>query len=364
MSWLYGRLDLERSPDARRGTPTLERTRRLLRLLGDPQDDYPVISVTGTNGKTSTSRILAALLEGFGLSVGVHTSPHLEKVNERLARAGEAIPDHELVEVLSSVALAEDHIREEDCGAEALPSYFEVLTAAAYRWFADLAVQVTVAEVGLGGRWDATNVADAAMAVVTNVAVDHVEYLGPSRASIAAEKAGIVKPGCVLILGETDPELTGLFLAAPPSRVLLRERDFGVLRSRPIPEGRVVDLFTPGAVYSDLHLSLHGAFQADNAALALAAAEAFLGDRELDRSAVSRAFAGLRSPGRVEIIHGRPLILLDGAHNPAGAAALGATLEEEFDHGSRTLVVGMLEGRDPEAMLGALGVERVDRLVC
>lgn len=362
IEWLDAHTNLEAigpgpgvSPKARVRAPSLERIRPLVELLGHPQGDYPLVHVTGTNGKTTTTRIAAHLLAAGGLSVGAFTSPHLERVNERLAWSGGPIADGALAEVLDLVAAVERALPEP-------PSYFEILTAAAYRWFADLAVDVAVVEVGLGGTWDATNVADGAVAVVTNVSIDHTEYLGPTRASIAAEKAGIVKPGATLVLGETDPELEPLFLERGPARVLRRGADFGVERNRRAHGGRLLDLRTPKGRYPDLYLPMHGAFQADNVALALAAVEAF-SDGPLFPDLVAEALATLRSPGRLEVVGHQPLVLLDGAHNVAGAEALVAALAEEFPPGPRTLLVGLLREKDPRLMLEALGAPTAEHLV-
>ncbi len=181
----------------------VDRERPLMELLGSPQLEYPAVHVTGTNGKTSVARMTAALLEAAGLTIGTYTSPHLERVNERMARNGEPVDDATLDDLLLAVAAVEDLLPD-------APSYFEILTAAAFRWFGDVAVDAAVVEVGLGGSGDATNVVDAAVAVVTNVSVDHVEYIGPTVDDIAIEKAGIVKPGSVLVLGETDPGARGV----------------------------------------------------------------------------------------------------------------------------------------------------------
>ena len=217
----------------------VERERPLMELLGSPELEYPVLHVTGTNGKTSVVRMTAALLEAAGLSIGTYTSPHLARVNERMAWNGEPIADDVLDELLAAVAAVEDLLPD-------APSYFEILTAAALRWFGDVAVDVAVVEVGLGGTGDATNVVDGEVAVVTNVSMDHVEYIGPTLADIAAEKAGIVKPGAALVLGETDPD-AGALLPGPRARLGARSATatsaFGRTAS-PIG-GRVLDLYTP-----------------------------------------------------------------------------------------------------------------------
>lgn len=361
-AWLEDHINLERGvgvPDTGPAVPapTLDRIRALVELLGTPQHAYPVVHVTGTNGKTSTARMCAGLLAARGLSVGLYTSPHLARVNERLERNGEPIRDEDLDDVLAEVRQAEEHMDER-------PSYFEILTAAAFSWFADVPVDVAVLEVGLGGTWDATNVAEADVAVVTNIGVDHVEYLGPTRRGIAKEKAGIVKEDCALVLGETDPELVPLFTeAARPRAVRARPEDFDVVRDAMAHNGRMVALKTPGRPYQEVFLPFHGAHQAANAACALTAVEAFFGGEALDDDVVREAFAAVEIPGRLEVVGRQPLVLLDGAHNAAGARALRAALSEEFPTDELTLVVGLLREKEPHDMLGALEVGSIRRLV-
>jgi dihydrofolate synthase/folylpolyglutamate synthase len=348
LEWLDGHVNLEAIEAGRAdATPTLERIRRLTELMGDPQRAYPVVHLTGTNGKGSTARLLTSLLGARGLRVGTYTSPHLERINERLAADGEPIADDELADVLTAVARLEPLL-------ERPPTWFEIVTAAAFRWFADIAVDVAVIEVGLGGTWDATNVADGQVAVVTNVSVDHVDILGPTLSDIAAEKSGIVKADSVLVLGETDPELAAIFTRAAAAQVWERGSEFACEANRLAHGGRLLDLRTIGGHYTDVFLPLHGAHQGDNAAAALAAAEAFFGDPLAD-DVVRSALGAVRNPGRMEVVGRRPLCLLDGAHNPAGAKAAGATLAEEFAGVERRVVVlGLLRGRDPVEMLEAL----------
>ncbi|MGH8991829.1 MAG: bifunctional folylpolyglutamate synthase/dihydrofolate synthase [Acidimicrobiia bacterium] len=353
LAWLDAHFNVELA--GRRATPTLGRIAAVVELLGRPQRAYPLLHITGTNGKTSVTRMVARLLQCHGLSVGTYTSPHLERVNERITWNGEAISDEALAEVLEFVAAMEPDLPEP-------LSYFEVITAAAYRFLADVAVDAAVVEVGMGGTWDATNVADGTVAMVTNVGVDHTEYLGMSRASIAAEKSGIVKPGATLVLGEPDPALRHFFLDRDPGRVLVRDEHFGVMASRPAHDGQLVDLRTPRGEHRDLYLPLHGAFQADNAACAVAGAEAFL-DAALEPDVVVEALAGVRSPGRLEVVGHQPLVLLDGAHNGAGAEALRSALDAEFPTTSRTVVVGLLREKDPVEFLEALGAASAARVV-
>lgn len=365
-AWLDAHVNLERmagvaSGSKRRLAPEpLARMEALIELLGSPQLQYPVIHVTGTNGKTTVARMVTDLLVADGLSVGTDTSPYLERFNERMSWNGEPVPDAELDRLLARIADVEHLLPDR-------PSYFEIVHGAALEWFADVAVDVAVIEVGLGGRWDATNVVDGRVAVVTNVELDHVEYLGHTRADIAAEKAGIVKPGATLVLGETDPELVPIFEAPEHDGTVLRGRDFGVEGNRLAVGGRVVDLSTPWSSVPGVFLPLHGAHQGDNAAVALAAAEAFLG-RALDAEVVREGFAAVRSPGRLEVVAHEPLVVLDGTKNVAGARAVRAALEEEFPVPgvagvTRTWVVGILRQKDAFEMLDALGVRAGDRVV-
>jgi dihydrofolate synthase/folylpolyglutamate synthase len=273
-----------------------------------------------------------------------------------MARDGEPIDDPTLDELLVRIAAVEDLLPDS-------PSYFEILTAAALLWFGDIAVDVAVVEVGLGGSGDATNVLDGRVAVVTNVSLDHAEFIGPSIGEIAVEKAGIVDPGATLVLGETDPALALPFLARGAERVVTRGVDFGVRANALAHGGRLLDLYTPEATYHDVFLPLHGAHQADNAAVALAAVECFLGGA-LDASLVSDAFATVRTPGRLEVVGHQPLVLLDGVKNVAGAHALRLALAEDFADSPRTFVVGLMREKEPHEMLEALGVLHADRLIC
>jgi dihydrofolate synthase / folylpolyglutamate synthase len=358
LAWLDSHQNLERMlADTRLAVPDPNRMRRLMDVMDDPQRAAPVLHLTGTNGKTSTARALTTVLMAKGLSVGTFTSPHLERVNERLTSNGEPVTDADLAELLSSLALLEPLL-----GPDTHLTWFEILTAAAYRWFADRPVDVAVVEVGLGGRWDATNVADGAVAIVTNIGLDHVEFLGPTLADVAAEKAGIVKPGSTLVLSETSPDLYGIFERQEPAAIWLRGRDFDIEANDLAVGGRVVTVRTPGARYEDVFLALHGRHQADNFVDALMAAEAFFG-APVEEDLVIASAAAVRSPGRLEVVGRRPLIILDGAKNVPGARTAAAAIEEEFGAvSSRILVVGMLKGKDPEQMLEALGATKA-RLV-
>jgi dihydrofolate synthase/folylpolyglutamate synthase len=363
MSWSYEQAlaylddhtDLERMIAGSWEPPTLERMRALVDLVGSPQEAQPAIHVTGTNGKGSTVRMITALLGAHNLSVGTYTSPDLERVNERLSRNGDPIDDESFAEAVGAIAEIE--------GLSGIrPHRFEILTLAALRWFADLPVDAAVVEVGLGGRWDATNVVDAGVAVVTNVGLDHTEVLGPTRADVAGEKAGIVKPGSTLVLGETTPALVEIFEREQPAKTWLRDRDFACVTNSVAVGGRAVDLFTPGGRYDDVFLAVHGAHQGENAALAVAAVEAFF-DRPLDDDVVREALASVTVPGRFEVVGRSPLVVLDGAHNPDGARAAAATLGDFGIAGDRLLVIGMNRGRDAAEMLEALDARQARGII-
>ncbi len=362
LRWLDGHIDFESITPSRRSLPTLERMRALMDLLGEPQAAAPVVHVTGTNGKGSTAAMITTLLMAHGLTVGTYASPNLVRVNERIQRNGEPIDDEDLVAVLASLARIEPLLNER-------PTRFELLTAAAFTWFADEAVDVAVVEVGLGGRWDCTNVADGAVAVVTNISFDHTEILGPTLADIAADKAGIFKRGCRAVVGETDPELADQLrraaTGAGAAEVWMRGTAFGCTANLPAVGGRVVDVFTPAGNIDGVMVPLHGAHQGENAAVAVAAVEALLGG-PLDADVVAEGLGAVSIPGRLEVVGRRPLVVLDGAHNVAGMRALARTLVEELAvPGETVAVVGMLRGRDPVAMLEELltaGVRSV--IVC
>ncbi len=363
LAWLDRHVNLEAIESGRAGRlglPSLERISALVGALGDPQATYPIVHVTGTNGKGSTSRMTAAILQACGLSVGTYLSPHLERINERLEFDGVEISDESFVSVLGTVAEIERFL-----GIRA--TWFELVTAAAYAWFADMAAESAVVEVGLGGRFDATNVGDADVAVVTNVELDHTQILGTTRESIAAEKAGIIKSGSLLVLGDEAPAVSAIFEEEAElvgaRAVWRRGTEFGCSSNRLAVGGRLIDLWTPLGRFSDVHLPLHGAHQADNAACAVAAAQAFL-ETTIEEDVVHDALAAVRVPGRLEVVRRHPLVVLDGAHNPAGAATAGWALREDFGAGRRVIVVmGCLRGRDPGELLSALGPELIAAVV-
>ncbi len=337
-------------------SPTLDRMRQLMSAMGDPQLAFPVIHVTGTNGKGSTTQMITRLLMAHGLTVGTYTSPHLERINERITRNCEPISDEDFAEQIAAVADLETL-------TGVRPTYFESVTAAAYRWLADVAVDVAVIEVGLLGRWDATNVCDAQVAVVTNIGIDHTEYAGPTTRHIAIEKSGIIKPGSAVIIGEPDPDLASVFATAGGAAALLRGEDFDVVENNLALGGRMVDLRTPTTVYPDVFVPLHGRHQGDNAVVALTAVETFFA-APLPGDLVAEGFAEVLMPGRFEVLGHQPLVIIDGAHNSAGADTCASVFFEDFDPaGQRILVVGCLKGRDPRDMLGALRADEYDVVI-
>ncbi|MFM8945897.1 MAG: bifunctional folylpolyglutamate synthase/dihydrofolate synthase [Actinomycetota bacterium] len=338
-------------------SPSLDTIQRLCSAMGDPQHAAPVIHITGTNGKGSTAQMVTRLLMESGLRVGTYTSPHLESVTERMMIDATPIAEETFGEQVGAIADLE-------IIAGVRPGYFDTCTAAAFRWFADEAVDVMVIEVGLLGRWDATNVVDAQVAVVTNIGLDHTEFAGPTKAHIAREKSGIIKPGSAVVLGETDPELVEIFRAAGGASLLRRGPDFGVATNELALGGRLVGLRTPTTIYPDVFIPLHGRHQADNAALALTAVETFFA-RPLSGEVIDLAFASTSMPGRFEILGHQPLVIVDGAHNPAGADVCSSVFFEDFDPaGRRILVVGCLRGRDPREMLEALRADDFDQVIC
>ncbi|MDA3028713.1 MAG: bifunctional folylpolyglutamate synthase/dihydrofolate synthase [Actinomycetota bacterium] len=335
-------------------SPTLDRIAALCAAMGDPQHAAPVIHVTGTNGKGSTVQMITRLLMAAGLTVGTYTSPHLERINERIRRNNEPIDDEDLAEQIAAIA-----------DLEALtgvrPSFFEALTAAAFRWFADVAVDVMVIEVGLLGRWDATNVVDAQVAVITNIGLDHTEFAGPTTIDIAREKAGIISPSSAVVVGETDDELVGVFAAEPHASMLVREIDFDVADNTLAVGGRLVDLRTPTTVYPEIHIPLHGWHQGVNAAVALTAVETFFA-APLSDEVVREGFATAEVPGRFEVLGVQPLVVADAAHNPPGADTCAGVFFDDFrPEARRILVVGTL--RDPVEMVEALRVEEFDVVI-
>ena len=349
--------DVERALLARwpetRLEPSLERIESLVHLLGDPQHAYPVVHLTGTNGKTSTSRMIDTLLRARGLRTGRFTSPHVESMTERISIDGEPISEEAFVEAYHDVAPFASIV---DGQGEYPLSFFETVVGMAYAAFADAPVDAAIVEVGMGGSWDATNVVEAKVAVITPISVDHAKYLGERPEDIALEKAGIIKSGTTVVTAEQPPAVMEVLLerAAEVGATVLREGvDFGVVHRVPAVGGQMLRIQGLRAEYDEVFLPLYGAHQGQNAALALAAVEAFAGDEPLDGELVHEAFAEATSPGRLEIIRRSPTIVLDAAHNPHGARATAEALEDSFTFNPLVGVVGVMTDKDYEGVLAA-----------
>jgi dihydrofolate synthase / folylpolyglutamate synthase len=349
---------LERAPESDID-PTLDRVLAVCELLGDPQRAFRVVHITGTNGKTSTSRMVERLLREHGLRTGRFTSPHLTRVTERIAIDGEPISDERFVEVWQDVApyVHMVDVRSLEQGGTRL-SFFEVFTVMAFAAFADAPVEVAVLEVGMGGRWDATNVADGDVAVVLPIAFDHERYLGHTLVEIASEKAGIIKDGATVVLAPQHDDVEGVLLqvaAEHGARVVRDGVDLAVVDRQIAVGGQLLTLRGMGGVYTDVFLPLYGEHQAHNALAALAAVEALVnGGAALDGDVMGAAFADVDSPGRLEVVRTSPTVLVDAAHNPAGVAALVEAVEEAFEFTRLVGVVGVLSDKDPENILAGL----------
>ncbi|WP_432487835.1 bifunctional folylpolyglutamate synthase/dihydrofolate synthase [Kineococcus sp. SYSU DK018] len=350
---------LARNPE-NRIHPTLDRVREACRLLGDPQRAFRVVHVAGTNGKTSTARMVERLVREHDLRTGRFTSPHLSEVTERIAIDGEPIDRPAFVRAFDDVepVVAILDARADEAGEPRL-SFFEVLTLMAFAAFADAPVDVAVIETGLGGTWDTTNVVVPDVTVVTPVSMDHEAWLGSTLEEIAAQKAGIVKHGATFVMGRQEEEAAAVLLARASAERVTAVRagtDFGVVERSLAVGGQLVSLRTRGGTYTDVLLPLHGAHQADNAATALSAVEALLalpGDA-LPPGLVEAAFADVSSPGRLELLRTSPAVLVDSAHNPAGARALAEAVAEAF---TLTRLVGVLAvagDKDVDGILNAL----------
>ena len=353
--------------------PSTARMQALMDLLGSPQRSYPCIHIGGTNGKTSVARMIDALLTALQQRTGRATSPHLQSATERIAIDGRPISPARYVEVYREI---EPFVQMVDAQSQAgqlgepgpAMSKFEVVTAMAFAAFADAPVDIGVIEVGMGGRWDATNVIDAPVAVITPIGMDHTEFLGDTIAEIAGEKAGIIggladgdgQPDTVVVIGRQVPDAMEVLLAQAvraDASVAREGSEFAVLDRRVAVGGQVLELQGLGGVYPDVFVPLHGEHQAHNAALALAAVEAFFGagaHRQLDVDAVRAGFAAALSPGRLERVRSAPTVFIDAAHNPAGAAALAAALTTEFDFRYLVGVISVMGDKDVTGILTAL----------
>lgn len=334
--------------------PTLERISALVDILGSPQLTYPTIHVGGTNGKTTTARMIDSLLFEMGLRTGRFTSPHLESFLERISINGHSIDAKELIFSFNDISAYLDLM---DAKFENPISFFEAITALAFVAFAEHPIDVGVIEVGMGGQWDATNVVDADVSVITPIGLDHMEYLGNTITEIAATKAGIIKEQGFVVLAQQTPEAAVELLrrAAEVGADVAREGLEYSIDSRAIAVGgQLISITGLRGHYDEIFLPLHGKHQASNAAAALIAVEAFFGEQNLDIDAVRAGFANVTSPGRCEIIHRDPTIILDAAHNPHGAAAIAETLQSEFTFDDVTGIVALMADKDALGILQAL----------
>ncbi|MBA6437222.1 MULTISPECIES: bifunctional tetrahydrofolate synthase/dihydrofolate synthase [Streptomyces] len=338
--------------------PSLVRIESLMDILGSPQRAYPSIHITGTNGKTSAARMIESLLGAFELRTGRYTSPHVQSITERISLDGAPISAERFIETYQDIR---PYIEMVDAQQEHRLSFFEVLTGMAYAAFADAPVDIAVVEVGMGGSWDATNVIDAGVAVIMPISLDHTDRLGTTPEQIAVEKAGIVKQDATVVLAQQPVEAASVVLkrAVEVDATVAREgMEFGVLSREVAVGGQLLTLRGLGGEYTDVFLPLHGAHQAHNAAMALAAVEAFFGvgsqhARPLDIDTIRSAFASVTSPGRMEVVRRSPTVVLDAAHNPAGARAAAAAVTESFDFSRLIGVVGASDGKDVRGLLEA-----------
>lgn len=334
--------------------PSLDRIRAICDLLGSPQNAYPVIQLTGTNGKTSTARMIDTLVRALDLRTGRFTSPHLTSMTERISIDGEPLSEEAFVEAFADIAAYAQIV--DDSQPHPL-SFFEMTVAMAYAAFADAPIDVAIVEVGLGGTWDATSVADARIGVITPIAVDHDRYLGTTPEAIAVEKSGILKPGSHAVLAQQTPEVDDVIArrcAEVGAPVVRAGADFSVASRTMALGGQFLDLRGVAGQYDEVFLPLHGAHQAHNAAVALAAVETFIGAKQLDADVVREAFAQVTSPGRLEVVRRGPTVLLDAAHNPHGIEATVAAVSEEFAFSPLIGVVAIMADKDAEQILRGL----------
>ena len=340
--------------------PRLNATRRAVELLGDPQRSYPIVHITGTNGKTSTSRMIESILRAYGLRTGLMTSPHLVRVNERIVIDGQSISNRALAENWADIRPFLDLVDTELIAkAEEALTYFEALTVLAYAAFADAPVDVAVIEVGMGGEWDSTNVADGQVAVFTPIDLDHTQRLGSTIAEIARTKAGIIKPVADVVSALQAPDaLTELERAAEltESTFSVEGTAFALESSAVAVGGQVISVRGLAGRYTDLFLPLFGDHQGHNAALAIAAVESFLGggDTALVGDVLAEGLATATSPGRLQIIGTDPTVIVDAAHNPHAARALAAAITTYFDFSELTIVFGVLQDKDAAGIIDAL----------
>lgn len=351
--------DVENRWPEHRVAPSLGRVTALLDLLGGPHTAAPVIQIAGTNGKGSTAIMTDALLRATGLRTGLYTSPHLNQLNERICVDGRPLSNERFDELWESMRPLVEIVDAQRIDGVAM-TFFEVMTCMAFAAFADAPVDVMVLEVGLGGTWDATNVVEADVAVVCPVDLDHQHILGDTIAEIAAEKAGIIKPGSTAVLAGMNPQAAAVLLGrcADVGALVLREGiDFGLLDRVPAVGGQLLRILAAGGSVPDVFLPLYGAHLAANAALAVAATEAFLGMRPLAQDVIQEGLGDVRAPARLELVRTSPPVVLDTAHNPHGVAATLAGLTEAYAFAPMIAVLAMMHDKDAEGVLRLLDPE-------
>ncbi len=340
--------------------PRVERTRRVLELLDDPQRTYRVVHVTGTNGKTSTSRIIESLVRAHGLRTGLFTSPHLERFTERVMIDGEPIADGAIADAWDEIAPIVDLVDAELAASDEAPlTFFELLTVLAFVAFADAPVDVAVVEVGMGGAWDSTNTADGDVAVFAPIDIDHADRLGETIAEIAAVKAGIIKPSAAVVSAQQDAAAASVLsdAARRASATLATEGEqFGLLDQKLAVGGQLITVRGLAGTYPELYLPLYGAHQGHNAALAIAAVESLIGgaSQALADDVLADGLGNATSPGRLQLVGVAPTVLVDSAHNPHGARALVTALGDSFDFDDWGLVLGAFGDKDVAGIVGTL----------
>jgi dihydrofolate synthase/folylpolyglutamate synthase len=340
--------------------PRVERTRRVLELLDDPQRTYRVVHVTGTNGKTSTARMIESLLRAHGLRTGLFTSPHLERFTERIMIDGEPIQDEAVADAWDEIRPFVDLVDAElSAAGDASLTFFELLTVLAFVAFSDAPIDVAVVEVGMGGSWDSTNTADGDVAVIAPVGMDHADRLGGTIAEIATVKSGIIKPGAAVVSAAQVPEAAQVIARAAEragATLAVEGAQFGLESQRLAVGGQLLDIHGIGGRYEELYLPLYGAHQGRNAALALAAVESLIGrpGEVLAPDVVAEGFGQATSPGRLQLVGTNPTVLVDAAHNPHGMHALVAALGDSFDFDEWGVVLGVLEDKDAAGIVAEL----------
>ena len=341
--------------------PSLDRVVDALDILGNPQLAYPVVHVAGTNGKTSTSRMIDSLMTAWGTKTGRFTSPHLCVPNERISIAGEPITDETFIyayeDVLPYIKMADENSLKKQ-GPRL--SFFELLTVMAYAYYADAPVDVAIMEIGMGGLWDCTNVVDAAGSVITPISIDHTKWLGSTLSEIATQKAGIIKENQIVIVGRQDPEAEKVIrekIEKVSAKAYFMDKDMKILDRKIAVGGQLLTMQTPFGIYENVFLPLHGEYQAENALLALCATEAFYGSKTIDAKVVESGFLNASSPGRLEIVRTSPTVVVDATHNPGGAKVLSQAVCEIFPQAYITGIFSAMADKDVESIL--LEMEKV-----